>query len=204
MINAVLMFVFITMSPIIVFSSQELETIQSSISEIENNPSNYEGKDVRVTGWLTTGCVHHGGMLVESDDGKSVIEIQRPDAVKHGVVIKKDDLFDAFWLICTDLDPYYPCKKETEVELEGRFMEVTKKWYGETIRLRMLVVTRVIRIEGKYRTPPTGICVEETPEEIYENLRKLEVDLPIEPKPELNLEIVPPKEIPEPPKRPRR
>ena len=80
-------------------------------------------------------------------------------------------------------------------------LNATMPWPGR------LMVTRVMRIEKKYRTPPTGICVEISPEEIYEgiyeNLRKLEIGLPVVPKPELNLEVIPPKGILVPPTPPR-
>ena len=46
-------------------------------------------------------------------------------------------------------------------------LNATMPWPGR------LMVTHVMRIEKKYRTPPTGICVEISPEEIYEGIYEM-------------------------------
>jgi len=185
---------------IVALSFLQPEIIQPSTSEMKNNPSKYQGKLIRLTGWLKG----YARSIEDDEDYIPIIKIE-PDVFVH-----KDSLFEKLWT--TNADPYLyppPCHKDIEVEVEG-FVKRNKEAISSVRpdgkgEIGILVVTRVIRIEEKYRTPPTGVCIEETPEEIFE--KYLSAPLPdidhLIPKSNLNidLEIIPLKTIPEPPRR---
>jgi len=177
--------------------SYALEIIRSNVPEIKNNPLKYEGKVVQITGWLDTSCGQHGsrGIRDDVDNYIRIIEVDRSDMAELHAFAQNDSLSEKFWDICTDV-PF--CHKDTEVEVEGFVIEnkTIPKWlYSDCIRPGVLIVTRVIRIEEKYRKPPEGACVPDTPDEIFGSFPPVQFDLP---KPKLNIEITPPKMIQQP------
>jgi len=215
-------FFFTLMQLIVAYGLQQQEVIQLSITELRDNPSKYEGKIVRIIGWMDTDCRRVSRWVNSDAENARNILVMHPNSIKSDMLVQKNELFKEFWGTCPGWDNFNPCKKDIEVEIEGiveenreirkelypdgttllgsirvkipeeffeENKELPKEWYPDG--MIVLRVTRVIRIEEKYRTPPMGICVEETPEEIYENYRivpKFEIDIP---KPELNLEIMP-------------
>jgi len=173
------------------------EIIRSTVPEIRNNPLKYDGKIVQITGWLDTSCGYHRGhgIRVDVDNDESVIKIDRPDMAELHAFVQNDSLFEKIWHICTN---EFTCHKDTEVEVEGVVIEnktIPKWFYSNGIRPGVLIVTRVIRIEEKYRKPPEGACIPDTPEEIFGSFPPVQFDLP---KPKLNIEITPPKMIQQP------
>lgn len=219
-----LTFLFALMQHIVAFGVQQPEVIQQSIAELRNNPSKYEGKIVRITGWMDTDCRLVSRRLNIDDKNTRSILVMRPSNRNSAIYVQDNDLFEKFWKTCPRLIDPNPCKKEIEIEIEGiveENKEIRKELYPDgtmllgSMRVKLpedffkedealtqgwypdgrLVIrlTRVIRIEEKYRTPPTGICTDEllSPEELLEKYRivpELEFDLP---RPELNLEIKP-------------
>ena len=177
--KVILISVFILMQITIALGFQPPEIIQPSIAEIRNDPLKYEGKIVRITGWIEMSCHYALGRWIENDKDGSSISVIHPDKIEHGVFVQKDNLFEKFWITRVDCALNNPCKKDIEVEVEGvvkhRATATEKGFFPPFIVIEDdedgvmsggLVVTRVIRIEEKYRTPPVGICAPEEPENV--------------------------------------
>ena len=142
----------------------------------------YEGKTVKITGWLSTDC-QHGLRSISDDENELGIATIRPSSIESNISVQKDDLFEKFWVTCTEHISlwYNPCKKDIEVEIEGFIeenKEASKEWYSDGIRPGVLIVTRVLRIEEKYHEPPPEYCLPEPPPEeellkrVLEDIRK--------------------------------
>jgi len=177
-----LVLVFTVMQFFVVFGFQQSEITRQNIAELRNNPLKYKGKIVRIIGWLGTNC-YHGGRWVDSDDKNALgIVVRYPDSTtKSGLLVQRDDLFEKFWKTCPDWEWYNPCKKDIEVEIEGfveENNEAPKEWYTSGIRPGVLIVTRVIGIEEKYREQPPEFCLPEPPpleeilKRVFEDIQK--------------------------------
>ena len=163
-----LIVVFSVMQLVIALDFPQSEIMQTSIVEINSTPLKFEGKVIRIIGWLNADC-YHGLKYIE--DGDEALSISSSNT-EPSILVQKDDLYKELWMTCPDRNQHNPCRKDFEVELEG-FLRDTKtlkefsSLYVPVNRLPgRLIVTRVIRIEEKYRTPPVGICVPEEPENV--------------------------------------
>jgi len=174
---------FTLMQLIVAFGFQPSKVIQPSITELKNDPLKYEDMIVRVIGWLGVG----GGpdaWSIENDEGN--IRIISADRIKSDLFVQKDSLYEKFWRTRPGYDIHNPCKTAVEVEVEGvvkknkevlyldgivRIIDIPiiiegEVWRPDDAIFGVLVITRVIRIEEKYRTPPVGICAPEEPENV--------------------------------------
>jgi len=203
--NIIFFIVFMAMQLVVAFGFQQPEAIQPNVTEMRNNPLKYQDKLVRITGWLKTmyyidipiiGLEKVFDRSIETDD--DYIMIVSPDMIEPNIFVFKDSLFENFWHTYENRVIYYTCKKDIEVELEGivkENKEFLKEWIpGDNIQ-GVFIVTRVIRIEEKYRKPPERACVPDTPDEIFGSFPPVQFDLP---RPKLNIEITPPKVIQQP------
>jgi len=78
----------------------------ASISEIKNNPMKYDGKVIRVVGWLASG---HVGISLYEENKCNSIYIRHPNEIvmPPSIHISGDNLFEAFWEFAKDeLLPY--------------------------------------------------------------------------------------------------
>lgn len=211
--NTIIVLVFFALQLVVAFGFQQPVIIQSNIAEMRSNPSNYQGELVRIVGWLKTNYYVEYPMIgvkrffagfIENNEG--YIGIAPPDKIATDIFILKDGLFEKFWNIRKNYDIHNPCKKDIEVEVEG-FIKENKEFLEEWSFNReiqgVLLITRVIRIEEKYRTPPVGFCADKlrTPEEVLEELFSVPTPSLDHSQPELNLEIVPLNVNPTPPRR---
>ena len=174
-ISIILIPVFMSMFLAVAFGFQQPEVLQLNVTKMRNTPSEYEGKPVQITGFLYKGCGLINWSLIENDYG--YIQIIHPDWIESGMFtqnVQKDDLFKKLWDTCTADASFIPCKKNIEVEVEGfvkDIKEIVKERYPDATIEGILVVTRVIRVEEKYRKPHSEMCIEETSDEILEKYR---------------------------------
>ncbi len=68
----------------------------SSISEIKSAPSKFDGKIVRLKGWVQSG---HLGVSIESDDHQDAVRLISPDQDRpsYPLTVRRDVLFRKFW-----------------------------------------------------------------------------------------------------------
>jgi hypothetical protein len=101
---------------IFVLSCQSQDILRASISEIKANPLKYEGKIVRVSGYVKT--AHMVGFSLLATESKDMIHLEHPDVAAISLPVQKDVLFKEFWDIRTDTgrDPPWV---EIEVVLDG-------------------------------------------------------------------------------------
>jgi hypothetical protein len=97
-------------------SCQSQDILRASISEIKSNPLKYEGKIVRVSGYVKT--AHVVGFSLLAKESKDMIHLERPDVIASPLPVHKDVLFNEFWDIRTDTGREPPWV-EIEVELDG-------------------------------------------------------------------------------------
>ncbi len=149
-VNGFLLFLLlIVISSILAFACQQQDIVRTTVSEIKNSPFKYEGKIVRVIGYLESG---HAGVGLESEDHRDRIRLRSPDVVECPVPVQRDALFEQFWTINTEIHKDDPDWKDIEVEIEG-FVRLLKEngklakefsLYGQwPIEV---ITTRIIRI----------------------------------------------------------
>ncbi len=103
--------------------AQEEETNISSIKAIREDPLKYEGKMVRLSGYVETS--HLVGFSLLSEDRKEEIRLVSPDVIGFTFPVHRDKLYKKFWRIRTHLDNN-PDRVDIKVELDG-FVRVLKK-----------------------------------------------------------------------------
>ncbi|NLT32172.1 MAG: hypothetical protein GXX81_01890 [Acidobacteria bacterium] len=119
--------------------------VSASISDLKSYPLNYDGKIVRVSGWLTS---EHLGVFVESENRQDAIRLRSPDVVATRLPVQRDYLFDKFWkMVETKIDD--SGSRGIHVELDGLFRVLKKdgkpaeeffvfgQWPEEIITLRI-------------------------------------------------------------------
>jgi hypothetical protein len=114
---------FVIIAAFLAYGCQQQDIIRASVSEIKNNPLKYEGKIVRVVGYLESG---HAGVGLESEDRKDRIRLRSPNVVDTPVPVQRDALFEQFWTINTEIHKNDPDWKDIEVEIDG-FVRVLKE-----------------------------------------------------------------------------
>jgi hypothetical protein len=116
-------FSFMIISAIMAFCCQQQNVISARISEIKNNPLKYDGKVVRISGFMMSG---HGGVILLSEDRKDGIRLRSPDVVHCPVPVQRDALFETFWTTYTEIHSDEPNWTDIKAEIEG-FVRVLKE-----------------------------------------------------------------------------
>lgn len=137
-------------SSIMALCSQQQDIIHTSISEIRSNPLKYDGKVVKLSGYMMSG---HGGVVLLSENREVGISVRSPDVVDCPVPIQRNALFDEFWTTYTEIHRYEPDWTDIKAEIEG-FVRVLKedgkvarKFYIYGQHPLEVITTRIIRFE---------------------------------------------------------
>lgn len=125
--------------------------VSASISDLKLYPLKYDGKIVRVRGWLASG---HLGVHVESENRQDSIRLRSPDEVATRLPVQRDYLFDKLWKM-VEKEIEDSGSRGIHVELDG-LVRVLKKdgkpakefdVYGQwpveiiTLRIRKIINT---------------------------------------------------------------
>jgi len=75
---------------------QRKEIATSSIADLHKDPLSYDGKEIRLSGWLASG---HVGVFLYAEDRKQSVRLRSPDEVDSNLPMhaQKDKLFEEFW-----------------------------------------------------------------------------------------------------------
>jgi hypothetical protein len=109
--------VIIILISIVYGVSCKQDDTSASVSDIKLHPQNYDGKVVRINGWLASG---HVGVLIESENRQDAIRLRSPDEVDVAapLQVQRDDLLNKFWkLVETEIRD--TDSKGIHVELDG-------------------------------------------------------------------------------------
>jgi hypothetical protein len=115
--------IIIIISLMLGFSCQQ-NIISVTVSEVKLHPIDYDGKVVRIGGWLTSG---HLGVSIESENHQDAIRLRSPDEVNvpTPLRVQRDDNFNRFWKL-VEMEIEDTGSNGIHVELDG-FVRILKK-----------------------------------------------------------------------------